>query len=163
VQSHEERYAPLGPSDLPKRADRLRYHMSRAFTKEDDDAGVELKPTGTALASGRFRITARGAESLARKANQRWNELAERAEILPPIAREPERATLGVTVQARAEDGSNRSYRLVTSEEQALTGEGCSINSPLGQALLGSEVGDVCEVRTPRGREELEITALAGD
>lgn len=137
--------------------------MSKAFTKEDDDAGTVLKPSSSRSRSGRFRITAAGAQRLAEGASERWNEVADRAEILPPVSRDPERATLGVTVHARAEDGTTRSYRLVTSEEQALTREGCSVNSPLGQALLGCEVGDVCEVRTPRGSEELEVVALTGD
>jgi transcription elongation GreA/GreB family factor len=136
--------------------------MSKAFTKENDDAGVELTPASSlAVPSGAFRITTRGAELLAAFPEKR--ELLLRAEVLPPPGAKPERAVLGVTVRARTESGDERSYRLVTSEEQALTGEGCSVQSPIGRALLGRQVGDVCEVRTPKGSEEVEIIGLEGD
>ena len=135
--------------------------MSKAFTKEDDDAGVELTHAPSfVVPSGPFRITARGAEYLAASPDKRvW---LSRAEILPAPPAQPERAVLGVTVRARTPSGDERSYRLVTSEEQGLTGDGCSVQSPLGRALVGGEVGDVREVRTPKGNEELTIVALEG-
>jgi transcription elongation GreA/GreB family factor len=76
----------------------------------------------------------------------------------------PERAAVGVTVHVSIVDSAeNKAYRLVTSEERGLTNDGCSVASPLGRALLGAEVGDVREVRTPRGVEELEVLALTGE
>jgi transcription elongation GreA/GreB family factor len=76
---------------------------------------------------------------------------------------EPVRAALGVTVRVRTAEGEERAYRLVTAEEYALLGDGVSIGSPLGRALLGAEVGDVRELRAPKGREELEVVALEGE
>jgi transcription elongation GreA/GreB family factor len=37
------------------------------------------------------------------------------------------------------------------------------VQSPLGRALLGKEVGDICEVTTPRGKDDLEIVELVGE
>lgn len=131
--------------------------MSKAFTKEDDDAGFAPPPSAASASvpEGPFRVTAAGARRLA-------PELLARAEVLPPQV-EPARAALGVTVRVRTGDGEERAYRLVTAEEFALLGDGVSIGSPLGRALLGAEVGDVREVRAPKGREELEIVALEGE
>lgn len=132
--------------------------MSKAFTKDDDDAGF-LHPTGAASAAipaGLFRITATGARLA--------SELPEiaRAEVLPPVA-EPERAALGVTVHVRDGDDEEHTYRLVTPEERALLNDGCSIEGPIGRALLGTEVGDVREVRLPARKTELEVVRLEGE
>ena len=82
---------------------------------------------------------------------------------MPPAKAAPEQAALGVTVRVKGPDDVEKVYRIVTREEQAITGEGCSVESPLGRALLGARLGDVREVKTPRGQVELEILALTGD
>jgi transcription elongation factor GreA len=134
--------------------------MSKAFTKEDDATGVELPaPDGP---RARFRLTRAGAKRIAESADARWREALEYAEVLP-AQRAPDRAVIGVTVHAKTSEGEERAYRLVSSEERALLGEGCTAESPIGRALLGARVGDVREVKAPRGAEELEITALEGD
>ncbi len=138
--------------------------MSKAFTKEDDDAGVSLPLASSfVVPSGRFHVTSSGATLLEKNRDIRIRELLARADILPATPAHPERATLGVTVTVRGDDDKKKSVRLVTSEERGLTGVGCSIQSPLGRALLGKEIGDVCEVVTPRGAEELEVIALEGE
>ncbi len=138
--------------------------MSKAFTKEDDDGGVSMPASWSfVVPSGRFHVTAGGAILLEKNSDIRLREILARADILPPTPARPERATLGVTAIVQTSDGEKKTYRLVTSEERGLTGIGCSIHSPLGRALLGKEIGDVCEVATPRGNEELEVIALEGE
>ena len=51
----------------------------------------------------------------------------------------------------------------IVPEELALLGDGCSVQSPLGRALLGASVGETREVVAPRGAEELEVTGLEGE
>ncbi len=138
--------------------------MSKAFTKEDDDAGTSV-PSSRSLAwpEGSFRITERGAAWLRRAPDPRLRELLGRADVLPLASPHPDRAALGVTVHTRRSDGASGSYRIVTGEEQALTGEGCSVESPVGRVLLGARVGDVREIQTPRGADELEVLSLEGD
>lgn len=139
--------------------------MSKAFTKEDDDGGFTAPPSGAlaAIPPGPFRLTKTGQERVRELAasDPRVREALERAEVLAPAER-PLRAALGVTVVVDA-DGDERRYRLVSAEESALLGDGCSVSGPIGRALLGAEIGDVREVRLPRGALELEIIALEGE
>lgn len=141
--------------------------MSKAFTKEDDDAGFVLPSRPSARVPREpFRLTANGARALASLASSDDLEARAalaRAEVLPPQPPHPERAALGVTVRVRTASDEERSIRLVSAEERALLGDGCSVSSPLGRALLGARVGDVCELSAPRGVEELEIIALEGE
>jgi len=134
--------------------------LSKAFTKEDDDGGFTPPPSSTSVSipEGAFRITATGARRAAASSDPRVRDALARAEVLPP-QRDPEHAALGVSVHVRAGNGRERVYRLVTPEEYALLGEGVTVGSPLGRALLGSAVGDVCEVRD----EALEVVALDGE
>jgi transcription elongation GreA/GreB family factor len=152
----------LLPSDPPQA--RYLVEVSKAFTKEDDDAGF-LPPrlSSKGIPDGPFRLTAEGAQALAAHADPRVRAALGRAEVPPPQGSRPERAALGVTVRVRTADDKERSIRLVSAEERALLGDGCSIQSPLGRALLGARVGDVRELRAPRGAEELEIVALEGE
>ena len=138
--------------------------MSKAFTKEDDQGGTAVLRSGSfVVPSYPFRITATGAATLSLSSDERLRDALPRAEVLPPTPHRPSIATLGVTVRTRMADGEPRAYRLVTAEERALTGDGCSLQSPVGRALLGATVGDVREVQTPRGLEELEVVELEGE
>ena len=139
--------------------------MSKAFTREDDDAGFTVPPsTSLSLPAGPLRLTASGARAAAARAEAGpVREALARAEVLPPTDAAPPRAALGVTVVVRDSHGAPHRYRLVPPEEHTLLGEGCSVASPIGRALLGAEVGEVREAVTPRGAEELEVVALEGE
>lgn len=136
--------------------------MSKAFTKEDDEGGFEPPSPSARWPAGPFRLTATGAKKLEASKEAAIVDALARAERLAPVGARPERAALGVTVRVRGE-GGEREYRLVSAEERALLGEGCSVASPIGRALLGAEVGEARELVTPRGVEEVEIVALLGE
>jgi transcription elongation factor GreA len=58
------------------------------------------------------------------------------------------------------QSGRELSYTLV-AKVSADPGSGrLSIDSPVGQALVGARAGDVVSVRTPKGARQLKITAL---
>jgi transcription elongation GreA/GreB family factor len=136
--------------------------VSKAFTKEDDGAGIA--PVESARKpNAPFRLTAEGARALARSEDPRVREALSYAEVVEPPRGAPERAAFGVYVHVRDEDDRERVYHLVSGEEHALVGEGCSVHSPIGAALLGARPGDIREVTTPRGTEELEVTGLSYD
>lgn len=53
--------------------------------------------------------------------------------------------------------GKEVQYTLVSKDEADFKENKISVESPIGQALLGSEIGDVVEVDVPAGELELEI------
>lgn len=48
-------------------------------------------------------------------------------------------------------------YKLVSKDEADFKAGKISVDSPIGQALLGNAIGDVVEVKVPAGTLELEI------
>ncbi len=68
---------------------------------------------------------------------------------------------LGSTVMVYDVDNDKEvEYHLVTSEETDVPNGKISTTSPIGRGLLGKQVGDVAEVRTPAGEKEFEILKL---
>jgi transcription elongation factor GreB len=66
----------------------------------------------------------------------------------------------GAVVTVEDEDGEEKTWRLVDKEESDPKGGRISVQSPIGRALLGREVGDAVEVRSPRGLIEFEVLAI---
>ena len=58
------------------------------------------------------------------------------------------------------DDGGETVHHLMSSEAMDLDAGHISIDSPLGQALLGRTERDVVEVRTPRGPRTFRIRAV---
>ena len=54
-------------------------------------------------------------------------------------------------------------YKLVAQSESDLANGHISVESPIGQSLLGKEVGDVAEVDVPVGKIKLEILEISRD
>ncbi len=72
----------------------------------------------------------------------------------------------GARVTVEDEDGRRKVYRLVDKDESDPDRGRISVQSPVGQALLGKEEGDQVSVQLPRGIVELEIVEVfygAGD
>lgn len=152
--------------------------MSRAFTREsDDDPGTLperpvsshpnlVTPSGLAAIEARVRrleserATARaGGDSAQRARIERdlryfTQRLATARVVAPAVA--PDRVRFGVRVTLRNESGAEQSFRLVGEDEADAARGLLSWVSPLGQALLGHEVGEA--VRFQNG--ELEILRL---
>ena len=57
--------------------------------------------------------------------------------------------------------GKEITYQLVAEAEADLKLKRISINSPMGQGLLGKAVGEIAEVETPRGKMEFEILNIS--
>jgi len=54
-------------------------------------------------------------------------------------------------------------YKLVSESEADLKTMKISVNSPMGQGLLGKSVGDIAKVVTPNGNMEFEIVNITID
>ncbi len=52
-------------------------------------------------------------------------------------------------------------YQLVSESEADLKSKRISVNSPMGQGLLGKKVGEIAEVNTPNGTMQFEVLEIA--
>lgn len=88
----------------------------------------------------------------------------EAAEIVNP-AEQPkkDRVYFGATVTYADEDDNERTFRIVGIDEADLDRRDISWVSPIARALLKAEVGDVVEVRTPRGPQSIEVIRISYD
>lgn len=57
--------------------------------------------------------------------------------------------------------GREMTYTLVSAEEADLKSQKISVDSPIGKALLGREVGETVKVKVPAGVVELEILDIS--
>ena len=141
--------------------------MSRAFTKEIDDAPVEriqrlgvpvpdlnfVTPAG--LAAARAEL-----EHLVREGGDpdRIRELTDHLATAQPI--EPtDRDVVGIGARVTVEDehGKRTSYRIVGAIEANPKERALGWQSPIAQALWGARVGDACTL--PRG-DEVEVVEV---
>jgi transcription elongation GreA/GreB family factor len=84
-----------------------------------------------------------------------WTHRRATAEVVPdPV--DHSHVRFGSTVTFRREDGREQSYRIVGEDEAEPTLGTISYVSPLAQALMGKEVGDVALL----GHGEAEIVAI---
>lgn len=57
-------------------------------------------------------------------------------------------------------NGAEMEYTLVSEKEADLKAKKISVESPIGRGLLGSEVGDVVDVKVPNGVMKFEILEI---
>lgn len=155
--------------------------MSRAFVKDqDEDPGAEdipdrivsphrnlvteagLAQIGEELRRSRDGLTAaRGAEDRAEIARHRrdlryWTQRRSSAELVPAPT-EFDKVRFGSRVTLAPDQGAERTF-VIVGEDEAAPAEGrISWMSPLAQALLGTQVGDV----VPFGDGRAEVLRIA--
>ncbi len=56
--------------------------------------------------------------------------------------------------------GKEMEYTLVSKDEADFKEKKISVDSPIGQGVLGKEVGDVVEVKVPAGKLKLEVKKI---
>ena len=163
--------------------------MSKAFTRENDDAESEPIPARAAIESGGRRyMTADGAERLrnelavleerlrehagggeedarqtSRQIKARMQAIAETlacVEVVPNGDGPSNEVRFGLCVTIRHEDGAEDEHRLVGVDEVDLEGSSISWLSPLAQALMGRKVGEVVRFQAPAGEKVLRIVRI---
>jgi transcription elongation factor GreB len=86
------------------------------------------------------------------------------AVLVDPRAAPGDRVRFGVTVSlaATGPDGetSDRRYTIVGVDEAEPAAGRIAFTAPLARAVIGLRVGDVATLRTGRGEETLEVTAI---
>jgi transcription elongation GreA/GreB family factor len=144
--------------------------MSKAFTREDDDApepqplirNIPVLPPGV-----KNLITPAGAESLRRELAQPGVTAARAAEVQrilqsaivqPPPPKPWDEVAFGATVTIR--DGNEvENYRLVGADETDLDRNWINWCSPLARALMNARIGQ----RVPFRDRQLEILKITHD
>jgi len=84
------------------------------------------------------------------------------AQIVEPSQGESKTVVFGVTVSLlNMETQEHKRYTLVGEDEADLKNGSISVQSPIGRALIGHEVGDIVEVHRPAGMIEYEIHSIS--
>ena len=99
-----------------------------------------------------------------RELDRRLRFLSERMDALTVVDPRPHpagRAYFGAWVTVEAEDGEERTYRLVGPDEFDVGAGLISVDSPLGRALLGKSEGDTALVQRPVGSAELIVVEIS--
>ncbi|WP_022856065.1 MULTISPECIES: transcription elongation factor GreA [Thermodesulfobacterium] len=80
------------------------------------------------------------------------------AEVIPPLTKAPERVQFGVKVKLLNLDTDEIVvYKIVGPYETDPSQGIISVNSPIAKALIGKEIGDEVQVKTPSGIKNFEI------
>jgi transcription elongation factor GreB len=164
--------------------------MSKAFTRESDDAPDELisRPPRAPLPPGtKNYLTSQGADRL----RQELDHLRERRVVLAASPEtdlkrsklrqleariqtldeslqtavvvgsvDTDQVRFGTTVVVRSRSGEESSYRIVGVDETDIDQGWVSWLSPIAKALLNARVGDRVRFRFPSGEEELEVLSI---
>lgn len=82
-------------------------------------------------------------------------------QAVDPSTLDSDKVIFGAKVTfADVDSGESLTYQIVGPDEADLKMNKISILSPVAKALIGKEVGDVVIVEIPRGKMEVEITAV---
>ena len=163
--------------------------MSKAFTKDDDDAAELLVAPRAPLPAGLPNyVTPRGLAALhAERASlerdhdavdasdapdralkrhafaQRLAALQARiatAVLVDPATQPRGEVRFGARVRVRNSAGKELVYRIVGIDEADAEAGRVAFSSPLARALLGKREGDSAAIDTPRAHEELEVLGI---
>lgn len=83
------------------------------------------------------------------------------AEVIDPTELSGETVRFGATVTVEdAETGETSTYSIVGEHEADIKYGRISITAPVARGLIGKDVGDEVQIRTPKGIRELEIVSV---
>lgn len=85
----------------------------------------------------------------------------EGAEIVDPLKQKSGRVLFGATVKVMDEEGREREFQIVGQDEIDPSRGRISWVSPIAKALLNAQMGDVVQVKSPKGTEEWEVLSIA--
>jgi transcription elongation factor GreA len=83
------------------------------------------------------------------------------AEVIDTSTLAGDRVVFGATVEVREVDtDEEKTFRLVGADEANPQKGWISIQSPVGRALVGKQIGDTVEIRVPKGTLTYEIVSV---
>jgi len=100
-----------------------------------------------------------------REIDRKLKHLGNRLKVLTvqPLPANPSKVSFGCWVTYEDDDGVERCYQLVGPDEFDVNAGKISIDSPVGQALLGKRIDDEVEIRRPTGDLTVYITAIGNE
>jgi len=82
--------------------------------------------------------------------------------VIDPSTLSGSKVVFGATVKlSDSESGEEVVYAIVGEQEADIKSGLISITAPVARALIGREVGDTVQVRTPKGQREYEILEVS--
>jgi transcription elongation GreA/GreB family factor len=154
--------------------------MSRAFVKEDDNGGIEPLPdrpvsphpnivTAEGLAlidrtladlqerhAAALQAEDRAAQAAIARDLRYWNTRRASAQVVKPPDT-PGKVAFGTTVTIERDDGRKQTWRIVGEDEADPAHGTLSYVSPVAQALMGKQIGDVVRA----GNSDAAIVGIA--
>jgi transcription elongation GreA/GreB family factor len=154
--------------------------MSRAFVKEDDNGGIEPLPdrpvsphpnivTAKGLAlidrtladlqerhAAALQAEDRAAQAAIARDLRYWNTRRASAQVVKPPDT-PGKVAFGTTVTIERDDGRKQTWRIVGEDEADPAHGTLSYVSPVAQALMGKQIGDVVRA----GNSDAAIVGIA--
>ena len=84
-----------------------------------------------------------------------------RAIVIDPKTLSGNKVVFGATVSIEDPDsGERQTFAIVGEHEADIKAGRMAITAPVARALIGREIGDSMQVRTPKGQKEYEIVGL---
>jgi len=88
-------------------------------------------------------------------------ELIALANVIDPASLSGSKVVFGATVTiADSDSGERQTFAIVGEHEGDIKSGRMSVTAPVARSLIGRQVGDVVQVKTPRANKEYEIIAL---
>lgn len=144
--------------------DKLRNDLEDLKTRgrqEVAKAIAEAKEKGDLSENAEYDAAKDAQGMLELKINEMEKALAS-ARIISESELDSSKVTILSTVTMKdMKTGKELTYKLVSESEADLKLKRISINSPIGQGLLGKSKGDVAKVTTPNGHIDFEIVSIS--
>lgn len=89
-------------------------------------------------------------------------EVVANARVFDPAEVDNDKVYIHSTVRVKQLGGSmERTFTLVAESESDIKSGKISVNSPIGQGLLGKQVNEVAEIITPNGTTKFEVIEIS--
>lgn len=151
---------PITPEGFKRLQEEL--HKLKTVERQEVIKAIEYARSLGDLSENAEYETAKDKQSFVEGRIQELESKVSRAEVIDPAKiRDKNRVIFGLTVTIEDIDsGETRKYQLVGADESNPDNGQISITSPIGKALIGKEIDDEVQVRTPGGMREFLILKI---
>lgn len=144
--------------------DKLKAELEELKTKGRDDVAkaiAEAREKGDLSENAEYDAAKNAQGMLELKINELEKVFAN-ARIIDESQLDTSKVTVLTNVTIKnLKNGAEVTYKLVAEAEANLKEKKISISSPIGQGLLGKEVGDITSIQTPAGPMDFKILKIS--